>query len=44
VGFYMTELAKIIMEGSESGTWQIPVGAGLAGMVLTLLALRPWKH
>ena len=44
VGFYTTELAKIIMEGSESGSWRIPAIAGLAGMLLTVLALRPWKH
>jgi len=44
VGFYATELAKMIVEGLDSGNWRIPTAAGIAGMVLAVLALRPWKH
>jgi hypothetical protein len=44
VGFYVTELAKIIADGLKSGDWVIPVVAGPAGMAAAVLLLRPWKH
>lgn len=41
VGFYATELAKIIL---ETGRVLIPLAAGIVSMAAAMLALRPWKH
>lgn len=46
VGFYATELAKIIVDGlgRETGQVWIPLTAGIVSMAAAMLALRPWKH